>query len=107
MNKFTVLWQQFIRTGKSGLGWFAHRAGGSILGRQFVLSVAFSLALLVICLLPWFFVASQDYPTYVRDPSHKSKEIAVFNSSGKRWFEWPATDAIKFSLDQLVTTLRY
>src|SRR5204862_383529 len=31
----------------------------------------------------------------------------IFSSSGQRWVAWPAQDAVKFSLDQVVTTIRY
>jgi hypothetical protein len=94
----------FVSIG-SALGRFAGRAGNLLLTRQVVLSVVSSVGLLTICLLP--FLLSGQHEHYAAEPEGKSNEVHIFNSTGTRWVAWPAAEAIKFSLDQLVSSIRY
>jgi len=33
--------------------------------------------------------------------------VTIFNADGTRWVRWNYSDAVKFSLEQVVTTIRY
>ena len=105
MNRFLHSLNRLIRGGSRSLQRFAGTLGRLLLAKQLILSVLFSVALLVICLAPFFFVKS--YQSSAQDPKGKLSENIIFSSTGKHWGVWQTSDAIKFSLDQVVTTIRY
>lgn len=60
-------------------------------------------AAMLICVLPTFL--SREVPN--ADSSAQRKAVRIYNANGEHWVEWASNDAIKFSLDQVVTTIHY
>ena len=60
------------------------------------------IGFLVLCALPFF--AAESRGVLEGNPLGGLK---VHNQSGKHWVEWKREEAVKFALDQVVTTIRY
>ena len=69
-----------------------------------VTAVLLVAAIVILCVAP-LAIMPDTSPAAVSKLTNRG--VTIFNADGTRWFQWNYNDAVKFSLDQVVTTIRY
>lgn len=67
------------------------------------LTIVVLIATAFMCALP----SLLSFDNQIGQNSHERKVVKVFSARGDYWVAWKSDDAIKFSLDQVVTTIHY